>query len=146
MWTTFFKVFMEFVTILLLLYVSAFWPWGMWDLCSSTRDWTHTPCTGIWSLKNWTIGEVPAVVLLFVGFQGSLVLFLPLVLARILLPFALISLLAQFCFHLESCPSVWVLKVTSLDWWVYRNHRNLRLQVPQSLICQTTGLNSKTEQ
>ena len=23
-----------------------FWPWGMWDLSSLTRDQTHTPCTG----------------------------------------------------------------------------------------------------
>ena len=30
MWTIF-KVFIEFVTILLLFYVLVFWPWGMWD-------------------------------------------------------------------------------------------------------------------
>ena len=29
---TIFKLFIEFVTILLLLYVLAFYPWGMWDL------------------------------------------------------------------------------------------------------------------
>ena len=29
---TIFKVFIEFVTVLLLLYVLGFWPWGMWDL------------------------------------------------------------------------------------------------------------------
>ena len=33
MWTIF-KVFIEFVTILLLFYVLVFWPWGMWDLSS----------------------------------------------------------------------------------------------------------------
>ena len=42
MWTIF-KVFIEFVTILLLFYVWVFWPWGMWDLISLTRDWIWTP-------------------------------------------------------------------------------------------------------
>lgn len=39
MWT-FFKVFVEFVTVSLLFYVFAFWPHGMcmWDLCSLSRD------------------------------------------------------------------------------------------------------------
>ena len=34
MWTIFLKVFVKFVTILLLFYVSAFWPKGMKDLSS----------------------------------------------------------------------------------------------------------------
>ena len=34
----FFKVFIEFVTILLLFYVLVFWPRGMWDLSSPNRD------------------------------------------------------------------------------------------------------------
>ena len=34
----FFKVFIEFVIILLLFYVLSFWPWGMWDLSSLTRS------------------------------------------------------------------------------------------------------------
>ena len=34
MWTIFFKVFIEFVTILLLFYVLVFWPRGIWDLSS----------------------------------------------------------------------------------------------------------------
>ena len=38
MWTIF-KVFMEFVTILLLSYMFLFlWPEGMWDLSSLTRN------------------------------------------------------------------------------------------------------------
>ena len=57
-WTNF-KVFIEFVTILLLFYVFVFWPWGMWDLSSPTRDWTHTPCIGRQSLNHWTAREVP---------------------------------------------------------------------------------------
>ena len=43
---SFFKVFIEFVTILLLFYVLLFWLWGMWDLSFPTRDRTHTPFTG----------------------------------------------------------------------------------------------------
>ena len=35
MWTIF-KVFIEFVIILLLFYVLVFWPWGMWDLSTPT--------------------------------------------------------------------------------------------------------------
>ena len=41
MWTAF-KVFIEFVTILLLFYILLFWPWGTWDLSSLTRDQTRT--------------------------------------------------------------------------------------------------------
>ena len=35
---TFLKVFTEFVTMLLLFYVLVFWPQGMWNLSSPTRD------------------------------------------------------------------------------------------------------------
>ena len=45
MWTIF-KVFIEFGTILLLFDVSVFWPPGMWDLSSPTRDQNGIPCTG----------------------------------------------------------------------------------------------------
>ena len=45
MWTIF-KVFIEFVTILLLFYALVFWPQGMWDLSSLTRDRTRTACIG----------------------------------------------------------------------------------------------------
>ena len=38
-WMTF-KVFIEFVTILLLSYVLVFWPQSMWGLSSLTRDRT----------------------------------------------------------------------------------------------------------
>ena len=37
MWTIF-KVFIEFVTLLLLFYIFVFWPGGMWDLSSPSRD------------------------------------------------------------------------------------------------------------
>ena len=59
MWTIF-KVFIEFVTILLLFYVLVFWSQGMWDLSSPTRDRTHTPCIGRQSLNHWTAREVPS--------------------------------------------------------------------------------------
>ena len=58
MWTIF-KVFIEFVTILLLFYVLVFWSRGMWDLSSPTRDRTRTPCIGRQSLNHWTAREVP---------------------------------------------------------------------------------------
>ena len=58
MWTIF-KVFIEFVTILLLFYVLVFWLRGVWDLNSPTRDRTHTPCTGRRSLNHWTTKVVP---------------------------------------------------------------------------------------
>ena len=53
------KVFIEFVTILLLFYVLVFRPRGMWDLSSLTRDRTRTPCIGRQSLNHWTTREVP---------------------------------------------------------------------------------------
>ena len=59
MWTIF-KVFIEFVTILLLFYVLVFWPRGMWDLSSPTRNRTRTPFIGRRSLNHWTPREVPS--------------------------------------------------------------------------------------
>ena len=58
MWTIF-KVFIECVTILLLLYAFFFPPQGMWDLSSLIRDGTHSPCIERQSLKNRTTREVP---------------------------------------------------------------------------------------
>ena len=63
MWTIF-KVFIEFVTILLLLFMvflNLFLSQGMWDLNSLTRDRTHTPCIGRQSLNHWTAKEVPLI-------------------------------------------------------------------------------------
>ena len=57
---TIFKVFFEFVTILFLFYALVFWPCGMWDLSSLTRDLTCTPCIGRRSLNHWTVREVPS--------------------------------------------------------------------------------------
>ena len=59
-----FKVFIEFVIILLLFYILVFWPGGMWDLGSLTRDQTHTPCIAKRSLTHWATQEVPLRVLL----------------------------------------------------------------------------------
>ena len=49
MWTIFFKVFIEFFTILFLFYSLAFWPWGHVDLSSLTRGSTCTLCIERWS-------------------------------------------------------------------------------------------------
>ena len=64
MWTIF-KVFPEFATLLLLFYVLVgvflfvFWPRGMWDLSSPTRNQTHwlTRCIGRGSLNHRTTGK-----------------------------------------------------------------------------------------
>ena len=53
MWVIF-KVFIEFVTTLLLFYVLFFCPRSMWYLSPLTRGQTHTPCFGRQSLKHWT--------------------------------------------------------------------------------------------
>ena len=42
MWVIF-NVFIKLVTTLLLFPVLVFWPLGMWDLSSLTRDRTHIP-------------------------------------------------------------------------------------------------------
>ena len=60
MWTIF-KVFIKFVTVLLLFHVLAFWPGGMWRLSSPIRDQTHIPCIRRQSPNHWTTREVPLV-------------------------------------------------------------------------------------
>ena len=61
MWAIF-KVFIEFIAILLLFYVlwfgGIFQPWVMWDLIFLTRDQTHTVYIAKWNLKQWTKKEV----------------------------------------------------------------------------------------
>ena len=71
MWTIF-KVFIEFVTILLLFYVLVFWPRAMWDLSSPTRDQTRTPCIGRRSLKHWTAREVPNAIFLKIKINAKI--------------------------------------------------------------------------
>ena len=58
-WFTF-KDFIEFVTTLLLFLFLVFWPWGMLDLSSLTRDRTCTPCTGRQCPNHWISRELPA--------------------------------------------------------------------------------------
>ena len=57
----YFKVFIEFVTILLLFYVLVFWLRGMWGLSSSTKN---RPCTLThWKAKSfnhWITREIPS--------------------------------------------------------------------------------------
>ena len=67
-----FKVFIEFVTILLLFYVLVFWPRGMWDLSSPTRDRARTPRIGSRSLNQWTAREVPRMSFLNASISSSI--------------------------------------------------------------------------
>ena len=60
MWTIF-KVFIEFLTASFLFYVSLFWPQGMWDFSSLTKDWTCTPYIGRQSLNHLTARKVPRI-------------------------------------------------------------------------------------
>ena len=60
-----FKVFTEFVTMLILFYVLFYWPRGMWDFRSLTRDGTCIPYTGRESFNHWTATEVPCLSFFF---------------------------------------------------------------------------------
>ena len=55
---TIFKVIIEFCYNIASVLV--FWPQGMWDLSSPTRDRTCTPCIERRSLNHWTAREVPS--------------------------------------------------------------------------------------
>ena len=57
----FLKLFIEFVTILLLFFVLVFEQWGMWDRGPPIRGWTCSPCIGRHSLNHGTTREVPFV-------------------------------------------------------------------------------------
>ena len=48
-------------------FLLVFWPWGMWDLSSPTRDRTRIPCTGRRSLNHWTARELPRCIFLKEG-------------------------------------------------------------------------------
>ena len=54
-----FKVFIKFVTILLLSHILIFCPQGMWDPSSLTRYQTSTTCIGRWSLNHWKARKLP---------------------------------------------------------------------------------------
>ena len=63
MWIIF-KVFIEFVTIVLLFVKFCFfWPKGMWGLSSLTKDGICTTCVGKQDLNPWTTREVPPIIL-----------------------------------------------------------------------------------
>ena len=61
---SFFKIFIEFVTILLLFYVLVFRPQDMWGLSSPTRGQTHTSSPGRQSLNHQTTREISSSLLL----------------------------------------------------------------------------------
>ena len=65
MWTIF-KVFIEFVTTLLLFYVLFFGPKARGVLTPWPWIKTHSPCIGKWSLNHWTSREVPVSLILWV--------------------------------------------------------------------------------
>ena len=54
----FFKVFIEFIPILLLFNVLVFCLQDLWDLSSPTRDRTRIPCIEMWRLNHWTARQV----------------------------------------------------------------------------------------
>jgi len=56
-----FQIFIEFVTLLLLLYVLSFWPQGMWDLGSPVKVGTHITCIRRPSLNHWTARDIPSI-------------------------------------------------------------------------------------
>ena len=57
---TIFKVFIQFITILLLLFMSWFFgPEVYGILVPLTRDQIHAPCIGAWSLNHGTTREIP---------------------------------------------------------------------------------------
>ena len=64
MWTIF-KIIIEFVIILLLLFFIKFWLFDqdlrkvLWDHSSLTRDQTCTSCVGSQSPNHWLTREVP---------------------------------------------------------------------------------------
>ena len=64
MWTIF-EVFVQGVTISLLFLFCFFWPGGMWDLSSQTRDPTHTAYIERQTLNHWTTREVLGLSYLF---------------------------------------------------------------------------------
>ena len=57
MWTIF-KVFIEFILVHNIAYFFMFWPQGMWDLSSLTRDQTCAACIGGLRFNYWTAREV----------------------------------------------------------------------------------------
>ena len=46
------------IGIHIIAFFLVFWPEGMWDLSSLTRDWNHASCIGKRSLNHWTTREV----------------------------------------------------------------------------------------
>lgn len=55
----FLKSLLNFITMLLLFYVLCFWPWGIWDCNSPTRDWICSPWIGTQSLNHRTNRQAP---------------------------------------------------------------------------------------
>ena len=74
---TIFKVFIKFVTILLLFNVLGFRPQGTWDLSVPARDQTHTSGIGRWSLNHWATREITRSFLSIVALWITVILVCP---------------------------------------------------------------------
>ena len=57
-WTLILKSLSNVLQYCFCFYVLLFWPRGMWDLSSLTRDQTSNPCIGRQSLNHWATWEV----------------------------------------------------------------------------------------
>ena len=85
-----------------------FWPQGMWDLSSPTRNQICTLCIGRWTLDHWTSKEVPGLtfIILFLlvnlDFVYSLFLFSFGVKLDCFLDIFLILWISLYCYKLHS--------------------------------------------
>ena len=134
MWKCF-NVFIELVTLLLLFCVLIFWPWGIWELDSLTRNQTYTPCIGRRSLNYWTAREIPTIGYFESGqenappwyFKTSLcIIFLKVLYQDYISEFQNQSKISSFlCMFLESnsCLQVWDLR-DSKEYALGEGHSN----------------------
>ena len=121
MWTIL-KFFIEFVTVLFLVYVLVFWLWGIWGLSSPTRDGTHIPCFGGWSLNHWATRKV-------LGFLKYMSSFLPTTYPHILNSFPSVRIRASVpskaqkaMYHLTSCSHFHLIPPISLFYSLFSTH------------------------
>ena len=64
MWTIYKVLFLNLLQYCFCILCFGFWPRGVGDLSSPTRDWTHIPCIRRKSLSHWTTREVPTMMFL----------------------------------------------------------------------------------
>ena len=93
MWTIFFKSLLNLLQYCFCFYVLVFWPQGMWDFSSPTRDRTCTPRVGRQSFNHWTAREIPQYF--------------------IIKPIYRSSSLTQYFFLFSNTPNHWTVKVAT---------------------------------